>query len=139
MTCEGFFDLASTFSPKILFVSESIQSLDLLLGLAKLFQGGVLITSDSPKNIPNEAHRRNTALKRFGAAYGNFWKKTICPNILGYVPAGSANKPPSIGPMITPTLKHIGKSTKALDWYLLNVSKSSLSVLLFSLLLLNNL
>jgi len=55
------------------------------------------------------------ALKRFGAAYGYFFKNSTSPKMLGYVPAGSANKPPSIGPIITPTLKHIGKRRKALD------------------------
>ena len=44
------------------------------------------------------------------------------PKVEGKDEIGSARKPPSIGPIMTPILKHIGNSRNARDWYLNIVS-----------------
>jgi hypothetical protein len=71
--------------------------------------------------------KMNIALNTFGRAYGQCCihqtpslppKVEPGPNNHGKLLTGSASEPPKIGPIITPMLKHMGSSKKALDWYL---------------------
>jgi hypothetical protein len=74
-----------------------------------------LHTSFKKKKIPENEQKRNTALMMFGAAYGYFFIHCTFPKMPGYDFAGSARRPPIIGPIITPMLKQIGKRRNALD------------------------
>lgn len=113
--------------PSQVYVSVPRGSV-LVSDTAQSMEDGNSQTSSKPKNIPAHAERMKTALTRLGKAYGQRRihhtpsfppRKEPGPKIPGKLVTGSARKPPRLGPIITPTLKHIGNSRNARDWYLL--------------------
>jgi hypothetical protein len=59
-------------------------------------------------------NRKKTMRIRFGRAKGKRLKNSIWPKISGYCSAGSAKRPPKLGPIIEPRLQTIGMMENAL-------------------------
>lgn len=87
--------------------------------------------SSRPKMTPRAAVLRTAEQSKLGSAYGKLLSHRTPsappnsdpgPKRLGSEWTGSARKPLRSGPMMTPTLKHMGRRRKARDWYLIRVS-----------------